>query len=57
MTDAVNDYFAPMRARRTELARDRAYVRAVLHEGNARANAVADTTLREVREAMGMRYA
>ncbi|WTW92672.1 tryptophan--tRNA ligase [Streptomycetaceae bacterium NBC_01309] len=57
VTDAVNDYFAPMRARRTELARDRAYVRAVLHEGNARANAVADTTLREVREAMGMRYA
>ncbi|WP_436772477.1 tryptophan--tRNA ligase [Yinghuangia sp. YIM S09857] len=57
VTDAVNDRFAPMRARRAELARDRAYVRAVLHAGNARANAVADATLREVREAMGMRYA
>ncbi|MGW0658581.1 tryptophan--tRNA ligase [Streptodolium elevatio] len=57
VTDAVNDHFAPMRARRTELARDRAYVREVLHTGNARANVVADATLREVREAMGMRYA
>lgn len=57
VTDAVNEYFAPLRARRAELSRDRAYVREVLDEGNARANAIADATLREVREAMGMQYA
>ncbi|NUU25403.1 MAG: tryptophan--tRNA ligase [Streptomycetaceae bacterium] len=57
VTDAVNERFAPLRARRTELAADRSYIRAILREGNARANAVADTTLREVRTAMGMDYA
>lgn len=56
VTDAVNQYFAPLRARRTELARDRAHLRAVLREGNERAEAMAEATLAEVRTAMGMRY-
>ncbi|MFI5952432.1 tryptophan--tRNA ligase [Cryptosporangium sp. NPDC051539] len=56
VTDAVNEYFAPIRARRAEYARDPGVVRAILRSGNARANAVADATLAEVRTAMGMAY-
>ena len=57
VTEAVNEYFAPMRARRTELEADAAHLREILADGNARANAVADATLAEVREAMQMVYA
>ena len=32
------------------------YVRDVLREGNKRANAIAEETLQQVREAMGMVY-
>jgi tryptophanyl-tRNA synthetase len=56
VTEAVNDFLAPMRARRAAYARDPGLVREVLRAGNARANAVADQTLEEVREAMGTRY-
>jgi tryptophanyl-tRNA synthetase len=56
VTDAVNDYFAPIRARRAEFARDLGYVRQVLADGNRRATEVADATLAEVRTAMGNRY-
>ncbi|MGP9019913.1 tryptophan--tRNA ligase [Streptomyces sp. BR1] len=53
VTDSVNTFLAPLRARRTELAQDLTYVREVLREGNKRANAIAETTLDEVRAAMG----
>lgn len=53
VTDAVNTRLAPMRARRAEYARDMGYVRSVLRAGNERANAIADATLTQVREAMG----
>ncbi|MFG2404861.1 tryptophan--tRNA ligase [Streptomyces brevispora] len=53
VTEAVNTRMAPMRARRAEYARDMGYVRSVLRAGNERANAIADATLRDVREAMG----
>ncbi|GAA0578576.1 tryptophan--tRNA ligase [Streptomyces crystallinus] len=53
VTDAVNTFLAPMRARRAEYARDLSYVREVLREGNKRANAIAEATLDEVRAAMG----
>ena len=56
VTDAVNSYFAPIRARRAELAADPGYLLSVLREGNARANAIGDATLNEVRQAMGMVY-
>ena len=56
VTDAVNDRFAPIRARREELLRDPTYIHDVLADGNRRANAVAHQTLSEVREAMGMVY-
>ncbi|MFI6683118.1 tryptophan--tRNA ligase [Streptomyces sp. NPDC050485] len=53
VTEAVNAHFAPHRARRTEYAQDLTYVRQLIHEGNERANAIAEVTLDEVREAMG----
>ena len=56
VTESVNEYFAPIRERRAELERDLDYVKDVLHEGNRRANEVAEATLAEVREAMGMVY-
>ncbi|MBW6437120.1 tryptophan--tRNA ligase [Actinoplanes hulinensis] len=56
VTEAVNEYLAPIRARRAEYARDRAHLRTVLREGNERARAVADTTLAEVRAAMNSHY-
>ncbi|RVU98480.1 tryptophan--tRNA ligase [Coriobacteriales bacterium OH1046] len=56
VTDAVNSYFEPIRARRAELEQDRDYIKDVLADGNRRANEVADQTLAEVREAMGMVY-
>ncbi|MGN0059009.1 MAG: tryptophan--tRNA ligase [Coriobacteriales bacterium] len=56
VTEAVNSYLAPIRARREELAADMDYVKDVLHEGNRKARAIAAETLDEVREAMGMVY-
>jgi len=55
-TEAVNERFAPIRARRAELAAEPGYARQVLRDGCARAGAIADQTLSEVREAMAMRY-
>lgn len=55
-TEAINEYFAPIRARRAELSTEPGYVLSVLHEGNARAGAVAEQTLAEVRRAMHMDY-
>ncbi|MFR9792837.1 tryptophan--tRNA ligase [Streptomyces sp. MB22_4] len=56
VTEAVNEYLAPIRARRAEYARDRAELRRILRTGNERANAVADATLAEVRAAMNSDY-
>jgi tryptophanyl-tRNA synthetase len=56
VTEAVNEHFAPIRARRSELAADPAYLQHVLAQGNARATAVAEQTLDEVRAAMQMQY-
>ena len=56
VTEAVNGYFAPIRERRRELEGDLDYIKDVLHDGNRRANEIAEQTLQEVREAMGMVY-
>jgi tryptophanyl-tRNA synthetase len=52
VTDAVNEYLRPLRARRGEYAKDRGLIRQILQAGNARANDVAEATLTEVRAAM-----
>ncbi|MFK3678038.1 tryptophan--tRNA ligase [Microbacterium sp. NPDC090218] len=53
---AVNEFLAPLRERRRELAADGDLVRSVLRRGNEHAAAVAEATLTEVREAMGTVY-
>ena len=55
-TEAVNEFFAPIRARRAELAADEGHLLDVLHAGNERANEAADRTLDAVRTAMHMDY-
>lgn len=55
-TEAVNEFFAPIRARRAELAANEDYLLQVLHTGNERARAVASQTLDAVRTAMHMDY-
>ena len=55
-TEAVNEFFAPIRARRAELAANEDYLLDVLGQGNARANEVATRTLDDVRTAMQMSY-
>ncbi|MCK0113990.1 tryptophan--tRNA ligase [Ornithinimicrobium sp. F0845] len=56
VTEAINEHFAPIRARRAELSSDPAYLEQILARGNARANEIANATLDEVRTAMQMTY-
>ncbi|MDO5495083.1 MAG: tryptophan--tRNA ligase [bacterium] len=56
VTEAVNEFFAPVRERRAEAIADPAQLWAILADGNARANEVAEQTLAEVRQAMQMDY-
>jgi tryptophanyl-tRNA synthetase len=56
VTEAVNERFAAIRARRAELATDPGYLRQVLRDGCRRAAEIGDATLDEVRSAMGMTY-
>ena len=56
VTEAVNEYFAPIRERRQRYENDLDYVKDMLHEGNRRANEIAEQTLAEVQDAMGMVY-
>ncbi|WP_433802770.1 tryptophan--tRNA ligase [Actinomycetospora sp. CA-084318] len=59
VTDAVNDFFAPLRRRRAELAVDAAFggLDDVLARGIDHANLIADQKLEQVRRAMNMAYA
>jgi tryptophanyl-tRNA synthetase len=50
----INAYFAPLRERRAELAKDPAYVWDVLADGAKRARAIAAETMGEVRDAIGL---
>jgi tryptophanyl-tRNA synthetase len=56
VTESVNEHLRPVRARRRDLAADPAYLRSVLHRGNARAAALAGDTLDHVRRLMSMTY-
>ena len=55
-TKAVNGYLEPMRERRAEFAKDMDSIRDILADGNRKANRIANETLAQVREAMGMKY-
>jgi tryptophanyl-tRNA synthetase len=56
VTEAVNERFRGHRERRAELLADPGRLHEVLAAGNAQANAIADQTLTEVRQAMRMIY-
>ena len=56
VTESVNEFLAPIRERREDLESDMDYVLDVLRDGNVQANKIAEATLEEVREAMGMVY-
>ena len=56
LTEAINEYFAPIRARRAELEKDYAYLEDVLQRGIAKAREQAQITLTQVHEALGMSY-
>ena len=57
VTESVNEFLRPIRARRAELTADVGYLRSVLARGNTVARAIADRTLAEVAAAMGTTYA
>jgi tryptophanyl-tRNA synthetase len=52
---AIWEYFAPMRARRAELEADPHSVDLVLQDGAERARAVAENTMKRVRDGLGLR--
>jgi len=54
--DAVNAELAPMRERARELEANPDMIRSIIQQGCENAAAVAEDTLREVREAMGLAY-
>lgn len=54
LVEKFEAHFAPLRAKREELARDPASVEEILRAGAARARAVAQSTLRRARAAMGL---
>lgn len=55
-TEAINTHLEPLRAKRAELLAAPDYIAEVLRDGNQRADAIAETTLDEVRQAMTMDY-
>ena len=50
----MNAYFAPIRARRVELARDEDATWDMLRDGAKRASAIAEATMVEVRQAIDL---
>jgi tryptophanyl-tRNA synthetase len=50
----INNHLAAFRAKRADLAKDKDYVWDVLGDGAKRASAIADQTLREVKDAIGL---
>ena len=56
VTEAVNNFLAPIREKREEYLSDRAQLKSILDEGNSFANKIAVKTLDEVKTAMGMKY-
>ncbi|GKT03038.1 tryptophan--tRNA ligase [Furfurilactobacillus entadae] len=56
LNEVLEATLAPIRTRRAEFAANMDYVCQVLEEGSAHANEVANATLTEVRDAMGINY-
>jgi tryptophanyl-tRNA synthetase len=56
LTEAVNEYFYPIRERRNKYKNDPAFIWDILKKGNAEANEIANKTLNELSKAMHMQY-
>ncbi len=54
LAEGINQHLAPFRERRAALASDPQHVWRVLENGAGRARTIADETMREVREALGL---
>ena len=54
VTERINDYLAPIRKKRNELAANMDFVKSVLRNGIGYTRGVAEKTLSEVRSAMNM---
>ncbi len=52
VTEKLNESFAPMREKRTELAKDQGVVLKIMEQGEVRAREEAEKTMRDVRNAM-----
>ena len=55
-TEAVNERLGPIRDRRSELMRDRGYLRTILRDGSRTARSIAQRTLTQVAAAMHTNY-
>jgi tryptophanyl-tRNA synthetase len=55
--DAVNLELKPIRDRAAELEEDPTLVRNIIQDGCEKASDLADETMRDVRDAMGLNYA
>lgn len=56
LTETLNEYLRPLRARRKQLEADMRYIDGVLDRGVSQARAVGEKTLLEVRQVMNMEY-
>ncbi|MDR1300283.1 MAG: tryptophan--tRNA ligase [Candidatus Nomurabacteria bacterium] len=56
LIEVLESVLAPIRQRRAEYEQDLDKVRAILRDGSAKADAVANQTLQKVREAIGLNY-
>ncbi len=56
LVEVLNAHLEPIRARRKEFSSDRGHLFRILGAGTEQARAVADQTLRDMRDAMGINY-
>lgn len=56
LNEVMQELLAPIRGKRAELAKNMDYVYKVFEEGSKKANAIAEETLKRVREAIGLEY-
>lgn len=54
LAESINQNLAPLRARRIELAKDPDTIWDILHDGDKRARTIAEATMVEVRQAVGL---
>jgi len=54
LAELIIDYFADYRQKRTELSKNPEYVKKILEDGNKKASAIAEATLREVKQRIGL---